>query len=72
MNASGETDLSEPQLPPADNKLFRKWRREFSLMTGYDIDPAERDFTINRRNCERRKMDLLNYSTSCLARSLAM
>ena len=62
MNATGETDLSEHQLPPADNKLFRKWRREFSLMTGYGIDPAERVFTINRRNGERWKRDLLNYS----------
>jgi inner membrane protease ATP23 len=72
MNATGQTNPAEPplipnQLPPSENKLFRKWRREFSLITGYAIDPAERVFTINRRNCERWKKDLLNYSTSCLA-----
>ena len=66
MNAPGDTDLSKPQLPPSDNKLFRKWRREFSLMTGYGIDPAERVFAIGRRNCERWKRDLLSYSTSSL------
>jgi inner membrane protease ATP23 len=70
MNTTGQTDLSEPEL---DNKLFRKWRREFSLMTGYGIDPAERVFTINRRNCERWKRHLLNYNTSCvMSRSLVM
>jgi hypothetical protein len=68
-NATRQTNLAETplittdQLPPSENKLFRKWRREFSLMTGYDIDPTERVFTINRRNCERWKKDLLNYST---------
>jgi hypothetical protein len=74
MNATGQTTnpAAEPplipnQLPPSENKLFRKWRREFSLITGYAIDPAERVFTINRRNCERWKKDLLNYSTSCLS-----
>jgi inner membrane protease ATP23 len=61
MNA---TDPAEhPPIPASENKLFRKWRREFSLITGYNIDPAERVFAINRRNCERWKNDLLNYST---------
>ena len=68
-NTAGQTDATEPPLisklpPSSENKIFRKWRREFSLMTGYGIDPAERVFTINRRNCERWKKDLLNYSTS--------
>jgi hypothetical protein len=73
-NATMQTNPAEPplvpnnQLPPAENKLFRKWRREFSLITGYGIDPAERVFTINRRNCERWKKDLLNYSMSFLIR----
>ncbi|KAI9452334.1 metalloprotease ATP23 [Russula earlei] len=53
--------VSEP-LPPSENRIFRKWRREFSLLTGYGIDPTERVDTINRRNCERWKRDLLNYS----------
>lgn len=67
-NATRQTNLGETplipnnQLPPSENKLFRKWRREFSLITGYGIDPAERVFTINRRNCERWKKDLLSYS----------
>ena len=71
-NATRQTNTAEPppvpnnQLPPSENKLFKKWRREFSLITGYDIDPAERVFTINRRNCERWKKDLLNYSTLSL------
>lgn len=70
MNAPGQPNPAEPpllphQLPPSENKLFRKWRREFSLITGYGIDSAERVFTINRRNCERWKKELLNYSTSC-------
>jgi len=69
MNAPEQTNPAEPpllphQLPPSENKLFRKWRREFSLITGYGIDPAERVFTINRRNCERWKKDLLSYSPS--------
>ena len=54
--------ITNTQLPPSENKLFRKWRREFSLITGYGIDPTERVFTINRRNCERWKKDLLSYS----------
>jgi inner membrane protease ATP23 len=72
-NATRQTNLADPplvpsnQLPPSENKLFRKWRREFSLITGYGIDPAERVFTINRRNCERWKKDLLSYSTSFLS-----
>ncbi|KAH9963602.1 metalloprotease ATP23 [Russula dissimulans] len=66
-NTGGQTDPAEPSLvskppPPSENKIFRKWRREFSLITGYGIDPAERVFTINHRNCERWKKDLLNYS----------
>jgi len=66
-NTGGQTDPAEPSLvsklpPPSENKVFRKWRREFSLITGYGIDPAERVFTINHRNCERWKKDLLNYS----------
>ncbi|KAH9991060.1 metalloprotease ATP23 [Russula vinacea] len=69
MNAPGQPNPAEPpllphQLPPSENKLFRKWRREFSLITGYGIDSAERVFTINRRNCERWKKELLNYSPS--------
>jgi hypothetical protein len=55
--------VSNP-LPPSENKIFRKWRREFSLLTGYGIDSEERVLTINHRNCERWKKDLLNYSTS--------
>ena len=71
-NATRQTSPAEPplvnnnQLPSSENKLFKKWRREFSLITGYGIDSAERVFTINRRNCERWKKDLLNYSTSFL------
>jgi mitochondrial inner membrane protease ATP23 len=56
------TSESPNPLPPSENKIFKKWRREFSLLTGYGIDPAERIFTINRRNCERWKKDLLTYS----------
>ncbi|KAI0270105.1 metalloprotease ATP23 [Russula aff. rugulosa BPL654] len=54
-NATRQTSPAEPhpvpsnQLPPSENKLFRKWRREFSLITGYGIDSAERVSTINRR-----------------------
>ena len=41
------------------------------LDDGYDIDPAERVFTINRRNRERWKRDLLNNNTSrVMSRSL--
>jgi len=71
-NATAQTNPAEPplvpnhQLPPSENKLFRKWRREFSLITGYGIDPTERLFTINRHNCERWKKDMLNYSASFL------
>ena len=68
-NATRQTNSAEPpnnQLLPSENKLFRKWSREFSLITGYGIDSAERVFAINRRNCERWKKDLLNYSTSFL------
>jgi inner membrane protease ATP23 len=63
-DAAGQTNASESpnSLPPSENKIFRRWRREFSLLTGYGIDPAERVFTVNRRNCERWKKDLLNYS----------
>jgi hypothetical protein len=73
-NATGQTNPTEPplvpndRLAPSENKLFKKWRREFSLITGYGIDPAERVFTINHRNCERWKKDLLNYSMSSLVR----
>ena len=70
MNANhdGQTNAAEPRLapnllPPSENKIFRKWRREFSLLTGYGIDSEERVFAISRRNCERWKKDLLNYST---------
>jgi hypothetical protein len=75
-NAAEPTPVSNPLLP-SETKIFKKWRREFSLLTGYGMDPEERVFTINRRNCERWKKDLLNYSTSvfplCLyIRSLSM
>ena len=70
MNATGQPNLSETPLPPSENKLFRKWRREFSLITGYGVDPTERVFTINRRNCERWKKELLSYSTSYLVRCM--
>ncbi|KAI0249463.1 metalloprotease ATP23 [Lactifluus subvellereus] len=65
-NAAEKNNASESPdpLPPSENKIFRRWRREFSLLTGYGIDPAERVFTISRRNCERWKKDLLNYSPS--------
>lgn len=68
-NAAGPTTDSGSSLPSSslshsENKIFRKWRKEFSLLTGYGIDPSERVFTINRRNCERWKKDLLNYSPS--------
>lgn len=66
--SAGHTNAAEPRpastLPPSENKIFRKWRREFSLLTGYGIAPEERVFAISRRNCERWKKDLLNYSTS--------
>ena len=66
-NAAGPTNDAGSSLPssslsPSENKIFKKWRKEFSLLTGYGIDPGERVFTINRRNCERWKKDLLNYS----------
>lgn len=68
-NAAGPTTDSGPSLPssslslsPSENRIFKKWRKEFSLLTGYGIDPGDRVFTINRRNCERWKKDLLNYS----------
>jgi hypothetical protein len=63
-NPTGKSNPSESpsSLPPSESKIFRRWRREFSLLTGYGIDPAERVFTINRRNCERWKKDLLTYS----------
>lgn len=66
---AGHTNAAEPPLesnplPSSENKIFKKWRREFSLLTGYGIDPEERVFTINRRNCERWKRDLFNYSMS--------
>ncbi|KAF8264346.1 metalloprotease ATP23 [Lactarius quietus] len=68
-NAAGPTTDSASSLPSSslshsENKIFKKWRKEFSLLTGYGIDPAERVFTINRRSCERWKKDLLNYSPS--------
>lgn len=68
-DSAGQTNAAEPRpasnlLPPSENKIFRKWRREFSLLTGYGIDPEERVFAISRRNCERWKKDLLNYSAS--------
>ena len=67
-DSAGQTNGAEPRpasnlLPPSENKIFRKWRREFSLLTGYGIDPEERVFAISRRNCERWKKDLLNYIT---------
>ena len=62
-DSAGQTNAAEPR-PASENKIFRKWHREFSLLTGYGIDPEERVFAISRRNCERRKKDLLNYSTS--------
>src|ERR1700761_4493377 len=66
-NAAGPTtdsgsSLQSSSLSTSENKIFKKWRKEFSLLTGYGIDPDERVFTINRRNCERWKKDLLNYS----------
>ncbi|KAH8989803.1 metalloprotease ATP23 [Lactarius hatsudake] len=68
-NAAGSTTDSGSSLPssslsPSENRIFKKWRKEFSLLTGYGIDPGDRVFTINRRNCERWKKDLLNYSPS--------
>jgi inner membrane protease ATP23 len=68
-HSAGQSNAAEPPpvsnpLPPSENKFFKKWRREFSLLTGYGIEPEERVFAINRRNCERWKKDLLNYSTS--------
>jgi inner membrane protease ATP23 len=68
-NAAGPTDDSGSSLPsnslsPSENRIFKKWRKEFSLLTGYGVDSAERVFTINRRSCERWKKDLLNYSPS--------
>ena len=64
-NATESPPVSSP-LPPSENKIFKKWRREFSLLTGYGVDPDERVYAINRRNCERWKKDLLNYSTSSI------
>ncbi|KAH9066976.1 metalloprotease ATP23 [Lactarius deliciosus] len=68
-NAAGPTTDSGSSLPssslsPSENRIFKKWRKEFSLLTGYGIDPGDRVLTINRRNCERWKKDLLNYSPS--------
>ncbi|KAI9450513.1 metalloprotease ATP23 [Lactarius psammicola] len=68
-NAAGPTTDSGSSLPPSslspsENRIFKKWRKEFSLLTGYGIDPDERVFAINRRSCERWKKDLLNYSPS--------
>ncbi|KAH9983273.1 metalloprotease ATP23 [Russula compacta] len=65
-NNAAEPPLDTNPLPSSENKIFKKWRREFSLLTGYGIDPEKRVFTINRRNCERWKRDLLNYSMSVL------
>ena len=45
-------------------KLFKKWREEFSLMTGYNIDPAERVFTalqptnVTVSNGKKRSVEL--------------
>lgn len=75
-NAAGPTTDSGSSLPSnslshSENKIFKKWRKEFSLLTGFAIDPAERVFTINRRSCERWKKDLLNYS-KCLVSSVSI
>ncbi|KZV71027.1 metalloprotease ATP23 [Peniophora sp. CONT] len=48
--------------PPKGNAFFRRWQREFSLLTGYGIEEDERVNTINRRNCERWKRELYHYS----------
>jgi inner membrane protease ATP23 len=64
--ADSGTSLPSSSLSQSENKIFKKWRKEFSLLTGYGIDPDERVFTINRRSCERWKKDLLNYS-KCLS-----
>ncbi|THH09820.1 hypothetical protein EW146_g8565 [Bondarzewia mesenterica] len=44
------------------NKLFQKWSREFSLLTGYGISHDERVYEIGRRNCEKWKKELMNFS----------
>jgi hypothetical protein len=75
-NATRQINPAEPplvpnnQLPPSENKLLMKWRWEFSLITVYCIDPAGRvftGFTINRRNCERRKKGLVELRHLILA-----
>lgn len=48
--------------PPPPNRFFQKWTREFSLLTGYGISHDERVNEIGRRNCEKWKKELLNYS----------
>ena len=75
-NAAGSTTDSGSSLPSSslshsENKIFKKWRKEFSLLTGYGIDPGERALTINHRSCERWKKDLLNYS-KCLVCSFTI
>jgi hypothetical protein len=40
------------------------------LITGYAIDPTERDFTVNRRNCERWKKGLVELRHVILAHSI--
>ncbi|ETW86748.1 Metallo peptidase M76, partial [Heterobasidion irregulare TC 32-1] len=50
--------------PPPPNRFFQEWTREFSLLTGYGISHDERVNEIGRRNCEKWKKELLNYSPS--------
>ncbi|KAA1471463.1 metalloprotease ATP23 [Dentipellis sp. KUC8613] len=47
---------------PSTSRFFDKWRREFSLMTGYGISPEERRYTIAHNNCETWKKNLMTYS----------
>ncbi|KAI0323027.1 metalloprotease ATP23 [Amylostereum chailletii] len=61
--SAGPSSASSPPPPPTD-KFFRKWTKEFSLLTGVGIGHDERVFTINRRSCERWRKELLNYSPS--------
>ncbi|KAI0059423.1 metalloprotease ATP23 [Artomyces pyxidatus] len=64
MSAADASTPSTTSTPSSDNKLFRRWRREFSLLTGYGIPSDERVHEIGRRNCEKWKKELLNYSPS--------
>ena len=61
-SASASSDVPSPA--PKGNAFFRRWQREFSLLTGYGIEQDDRVNIINRRNCERWKKELFHYSAA--------